>query len=383
MQKEKNGKLVIVSNKKIGIINKITMLVFLFGFIVFAGVFLFIFMNIGENYFDKRIFFAAAIFLFIYYFSLSGLKKISRKNRVFCNLIQDYVEKSEETESGFLSPRKNVLKSTSYQTEHVKKIAESMTEINTIIERTKEQIYECNVIISTAKDKFNLGHAVMKSLQSCMQDIKLATSDMDMALKIINDISIKSSVITEIVAKTELLAMNASIEAARAGDFGKGFSVVSEEVGDLAKNSGSSAKKIKDLLNQSAMKVAQVIRATDERVKEGEATCAKVLRSFSEIGEGIRGLEIQADQILTDIQTQSEAMLSTAKVVERVTAAIGNSSVNISNSNQQLDTLVGMNDTLYALAEDLQGLVSGGIAAERMKKNRHNKIRRAIQEMNF
>ena len=65
---------------------------------------------------------------------------------------------------------------------------------------------------------------------------------------ILANITEKTSIIHDIVFKTQLLSFNASIEAARAGEFGQGFAVVAEEIGNLAKTSGTAASEINKLL---------------------------------------------------------------------------------------------------------------------------------------
>lgn len=258
-----------------------------------------------------------------------------------------------------------------------------MAQINAMIARTKDQVNDCNDIIKIAETKVEEGKHVMSNLEASIETIKQATKDMDMTLKIINEINIKSGVITEIVAKTELLAMNASIEAARAGEFGKGFSVVSEEVGDLARNSGKSAKQIKELLNESSMKVSQVLRTTDERIKEGERICKQVLTAFESIQIGIRQLKEQTHIILNGTEMQSDIIKSSSQLLESVSGSIGINAQLLDKTEDSIEELLSNNNKNFALAEKMHEVISGSHAATLLKQNRNSKVRRTLLELDI
>lgn len=80
--------------------------------------------------------------------------------------------------------------------------------------------------------------------------MKISNKKITEITKVISEVAAKTQVINEIVFKTKLLSFNASVEAARAGDQGRGFSVVAEEVGNLAKMSGDAAKEISNITEE-------------------------------------------------------------------------------------------------------------------------------------
>ena len=95
-------------------------------------------------------------------------------------------------------------------------------------------------------------------------------------------------VITEIAEQTNLLALNAAIEAARAGTHGKGFAVVADEVGKLAQRSSEAAKEITQLIKDSAARVEEGARLTEQ----SQASLAKIdeggnanMQAIQQIGE--------------------------------------------------------------------------------------------------
>lgn len=323
------------------------------------------------------------VILFFHALIFYSIKKIKRRNLLICSMLLEYAEESENIGEDFAGPKKNIRKSFDSQQDCLNKTASAIAQITSMIARTKEQINDCNEIIKVAEGKVEEGRIVMKNLEAAIEIIKQATKDMDMTLKIINEINIKSSVITEIVAKTELLAMNASIEAARAGEFGKGFSVVSEEVGDLARNSGKSAKQIKELLNESSMKVTQVLRTTDERIKDGERICKQVLVSFENIELGIQTLKDQANLILNGTEMQNNIVCESSLVLEKITNSIGMNAQLLDKTEDAIEELLNNNNNIYFLSEKMHENISGSTAAKILQKNRNNKIRRTLAELDL
>ncbi|MES2614829.1 MAG: methyl-accepting chemotaxis protein, partial [Bdellovibrionota bacterium] len=144
-----------------------------------------------------------------------------------------------------------VTQATQSQSESVTKTVDDMRDIATIVERTKQNAADCNSVVHLLNKKTIDGNNLMEIMTNSVITIQKSSHNLEKISTIIKNISLKTRVIHEIVAKTELLSLNASIEAARAGDLGKGFSVVAEEVGNLAKISGNAAKDIESLIIES------------------------------------------------------------------------------------------------------------------------------------
>jgi methyl-accepting chemotaxis protein len=104
-----------------------------------------------------------------------------------------------------------------------------------------------------------------------------------------------NAVMENIASQTNLLSMNAAIEAAHAGEAGKGFAVVADEIRKLAENSGEQSKTISMVLKKIKDSIDKITRSTDS-----------VLNKFEAIDNGVRTVSDQSENIRNAMEEQSE-----------------------------------------------------------------------------
>ncbi len=372
------------NNNYSGLKSKILISIFLSNLFIFMLTLFFIiifgsgFNNIMKYTISMSIIISLLEFSIYYYILI-----IQSKSSLVGMLFQQYIEKSQNTIEEFIYPKNNITKSFDKQYDLINQTAAAISQISQMILKTTEQINDCKQIIQSAEKRLKDAVTIMAKLGQSIEVIKSATGDMDKMLQIINQITLKSIVITDIVAKTELLAMNASIEAARAGEHGKGFSVVSEEVETLARTSGKSAKQIKDLLNESSIKVSQIIRTMNERIKEGEVVSKKSFDAFNSITEGVAGLKEQIQIIFEGTDMQTGVIKNVEETLKKVTEGINQNKKLIANGNDSIQQLIDINKRLIHFSEETQNALSGIEGVKVMQKNKGNEVRRSLQGMGF
>lgn len=183
-----------------------------------------------------------------------------------------------------------------------------------------------------------------------------------------NKISDIVSIITAIADQTNLLALNAAIEAARAGEHGKGFAVVADEVRRLAEQSSESATEIYKLIStiQSDSNASIVVMEKGkEDVKVGMdytnevgTIFKKILTSSEEVANQIREISAASQQI----SASSEEITASVTNIKKASEQSSEFSSNVSQSTQeQLTTMQEVKDASSSLgqtAEELQALVA-------------------------
>ncbi|MDP2805074.1 MAG: methyl-accepting chemotaxis protein [Gallionellaceae bacterium] len=136
--------------------------------------------------------------------------------------------------------------------------------------------------------------AVNRSMDTALQERAAMVQDVRELVAYTVDLKKMAADVGEIASQTNLLALNAAIEAARAGEAGRGFAVVADEVRKLSTMSSETGKKIYEKVNvinlaiTSVIAVAEKFSAEDTRsVEEAEKTIHRVLDNFKEVASGL------------------------------------------------------------------------------------------------
>ncbi|MBU8880684.1 HAMP domain-containing protein [Bacillus sp. FJAT-29790] len=171
-------------------------------------------------------------------------------------------------------------------------------------------------------------------------------------------------VITSIAEQTNLLALNAAIEAARAGEHGKGFAVVADEVRKLAEQSGKSAKQISNLVSVIQSKTGQAVHSmesTSKEVDQGIFLVNSAGESFKTIQDAISEVTEQIEKVTMSVEQVSagtEQMIQSVELVKTVAneAAAGTQTVSAASEEQlaSMEEITSSAFSLSKLAEELQ-----------------------------
>ncbi len=146
-----------------------------------------------------------------------------------------------------------------------------------------------------------------------------------------------TEMITSVADKTHTLSLNASIEAARAGDAGRGFSVVAEEIRKLAQSAGGQAEQIEDLIGQleeESGRISEVMRGMETDVTEGRRALDRVLGSLEQIRSAVQEVSKRSEAIFHQADGQVGAAEGMVRDVESI-AAVATGNAKASGEMQQ------------------------------------------------
>ena len=173
--------------------------------------------------------------------------------------------------------------------------------------------------------------------------------------------------IEDIASQTNLLALNAAIEAARAGEHGKGFAVVADEVRKLAERSSSATKEIGNLIQGIQTTVAEAVDA----MKAGENEVEKGVDSAQEAGQSLEDILRAAEAVFAQATQAAEAtgeisvMMSelvsavdtVSAVIEENTAATEEMAAGSSNVSRSVESIASVSEENSAAVEEVSASV--------------------------
>ncbi len=225
------------------------------------------------------------------------------------------------------------------------------------LERTQRMdamLGECRAQIA------DLSQGVMRSIETTRQSLELIAGLENISVnidKIVDGISMVS-------IQTNMLAVSGSVEAARAGDFGKGFAVVSKDIRSLARDSGQNAARIKETVRAIQGQIAAVRRELDRVIIGAEAENQKtdaVLASFdavqkdvAEIAAGNAHIGSSAESILASMKDVSQSARQVASVAEEAASASAQAAAAASQQARGTEDLAAAIEEIASLAETIQ-----------------------------
>ncbi len=211
----------------------------------------------------------------------------------------------------------------------VSETSSSMTEMATSMQEVEANASEAARLSSRVVTASESGRERVRQTIAGMDAIRDATSTVETAVGAlgtrIQEIGAIVDVIDEVADETSLLALNAAIIAAQAGDQGKAFSVVADEITELADRVLTSTKEIASLIravqDESGNAVAAIEGGT-HRVQEGVALAAEAGVSLEEITTAARDSGGRIQEIVQAVQQQSQAASHVADLMERVSQGV-------------------------------------------------------------
>lgn len=277
------------------------------------------------------------------------------------NQIEGVIEKITAIVGDVVQRTEDILKGSDFQKERVAETATAMEEMNATVLEVAHNASETNEGAQHTMEKASEGEKVVRETITAMNQIHDRTTSLKEIMSKLEsqsaEIGSVMGVINDIADQTNLLALNAAIEAARAGEAGRGFAVVADEVRKLAEKTIGATEEVEKSIKSIQSLAHENVKGVDETVDSVNEATDLSQRSGKVLIEIVNLSKLAADQIRS-IATAAEEQSATSEEINRSVSEIDSfaeeNSRNSSDAASGAQALSEQVETLVALVEEMR-----------------------------
>lgn len=261
------------------------------------------------------------------------------------------------------------------QTSQTSQVATSVEEMSATVQEVAKNAKNASTSSEEAGKTAEEGGEIVSQTVGEMEKIAKSVSELQVVIQGLNKNSEKIGdivgVIDDVADQTNLLALNAAIEAARAGEQGRGFAVVADEVRKLAERTTSSTKEIADMVKSIQGDTSQAVSSMEEagkEVKEGVGVAGKAGDALKKIVDMSQGVSQIVQQIATAAEQQAAASEEISSNVESIASVSKQSASGAQQTSSAAQELSSLTDNLQSLVDQFKLKDNGSKAEVKVEK---------------
>ena len=249
----------------------------------------------------------------------------------------------------------------------VSEISEAIKNITNLVDSQFESVHKSSVsteemssiinnISKVINEKKNLSINLSSLAKQGLKNITESSDAINKIFKSSNNILEMMEIIDEIAKETNLLAMNAAIEAAHAGEYGKGFSIVSDEIRKLSEETSDNSKSINSALNQIILDInnfSQLNKITHESLHNIINGIQEVINAMEEMYTGINELVIGSNEIVKEITELTNISQNIKVNVSGINNSSDSINTNVKNITELSSVILNEINNIHSMATNI------------------------------
>ena len=277
------------------------------------------------------------------------------------NQLSTYIEAISAAASELSAQIEQSERSAAESSQRLGEAATAMNEMNATVQEVASNASSASSISSQTRNNAVDGQKILNNAMARIYQVQKVSlelkEDMSTLYKHTQNISQIMAVISDIADQTNLLALNAAIEAARAGEAGRGFAVVADEVRKLAEKTMASTNDVSSAITSIQTSAQQSVGRMEETLSEVEKATALTTESGEALKQIVSSVEATADQVQA-IAAASEEQSAASEEINRSIATVNDMSAQtttaMGEAAKAVSDLAVQAENLTALVRDMQ-----------------------------